>query len=303
MPKHALALPTHEQNGSTSIHDQIQIALAIADETILKSLLIDCTPPITQSHRIGTITSTIGIPIKLNKSVDGIIQFEAIDCVLIDAPVELDPQIRESSDSSFFRHPSSSLVRCESEMHTLGKGTPLAQAISLLVHCGFGSRQVEEILNLPYDAWHKSWWYALDAEGNFTIPFLRFIRTRHYTDGTFTIQYKDYYSQDKPPCFRSHEQKVLIEIKSEAQSFSKTIDKINYFRERFGITHALLICDTLSHLEAQGFISQGISIYAANELFLPTPSNCTICVSRECPMSGRQDSPVMTCRRFCLEDS
>ncbi|MBE9177168.1 hypothetical protein IQ268_01085 [Oculatella sp. LEGE 06141] len=291
-----------KQQGSLALRDRIQIALAIADETILKSLLVGCTPPIAQPHRIGTVSSTIGVPIAAHsKAVDGIIQFEAVNCILAGSPAEVDPRWADHRGRDAASRELAHLTRCESETHILGQTIGLPQALSLLAHAGFSPQQVEAILNLPYEAWHKSWWYTLDAEGRFTLPFLRLIRTLRYTDGTFTIQYKDYFSQQKPSCFKSHDHKVIIEIKPELNSFRKTLAKINQSRETFGIDKALLICDSISDLEAQGFVSQGISIYAANEVILPAEANCGICSTPGCPMSGIADSPVLTCRRFCLQ--
>jgi bacterioferritin-associated ferredoxin len=296
----ALAYPIQEWKGKTSFHDQVQIALAIAEENSLKSLLTDCISPIAQPHRIGAISSTIGIPIKAKKVVDGIIQYEAIDCVLVDVPVETDPQLAEATLGNFPRWRNQSLTRCESETRILGQTVPMSQAIALLGTSGFSPRQVEDILNLPYEAWHKTWWYTVDAEGNFTVPFLRMIRTLRYTDGTFTIQYKDYYSDVKPACFKGQEQKVLIEIKAELDSFSKTLEKINYSRDRCGIDRAILICNSLSELEARGFISQGISIYTATAVNLPIQANCATCIHHNCPMHNLDHSPVVMCRHFEL---
>jgi bacterioferritin-associated ferredoxin len=301
MSNNTLVRLEQKQQNTLSMRDQIQIALAIADENLLKSLLVSCTPPIAQPHRIGNVTSTIGVPIATkNKAVDGIIQFESINCVLAESPAEIDPRLSEHHNRDSAQRELSSLTRCESETHILGQTITLAQALSLLAHAGFSTEQVEAILNLPYEAWHKSWWYTLDADGGFTVPFLRLIRTLRYTDGTFTIQYKDYFSQEKPNCFNSHNQSVLIEIKPELPNFRKTLAKINQARDAFGIEKALLICDSISDLEARGFISQGISIYAANETILPAQANCATCVTHDCPLNGIAESPVMTCRRFCL---
>jgi bacterioferritin-associated ferredoxin len=307
MSKYALAHALHKRTETASLHDQMQIALAIAEENVLKSLLVDCTPPIAQPHHIGSISSTIGVPLSSQKNVDGLIEFESIRCILADAPVETDPRWAEPSQNyverSLVGRRSHSLTRCESETHTLGQGLPLAQAIALLAHSGFSPQQVEDIINLPHEAWHKTWWYYLDAEGNFTIPFLRVIRTLRYTDGTITLQYKDYFSQDKPNCFSSQPRKVLVEIKPTLESFSKTLGKINYSREHCGLEKAILICNSLTELEMQGFISQGISLYTTSERFIPVQANCGNCVTHDCPIQGWEKSPVMMCRQFCSQSA
>jgi bacterioferritin-associated ferredoxin len=300
MTMHELLYPANRQSGKVSLHDQVQIALAIAEVPTLKSLLVNCTPPIAPPHHIGHVSSTIGVPIEAKTSVDGIIQFEQISCVLTDAPVETNPQFA-APHGDYSRWQVRSITRCESETQTLGTNLSLAQAISVLAHAGFSPKQVDDVLNLPNEAWHKSWWYALDAAGEFTIPFLRMMRPLRYSNGTFTLQYKDHYSQDKPPCFKNIDQKVLVQIKTEQKSFKKVLEKINYSRDRFGISKAILICDELSDFEARGFISQGISIFSRVEPLTTPQANCTRCINADCPMQGQSDSPVVVCRRFCLD--
>ncbi|MDX2217172.1 MAG: hypothetical protein SFY66_28150 [Oculatellaceae cyanobacterium bins.114] len=302
MLSRALTYPIQDRDRRISAHDHVQIALAIAEEHVLKSLLVNCTPPIVQYHQIGSISSTIGVPITAKKTIDGIIQFESLQCVLSDAPVESDLPRSEVTLGYLPRSRQSNLTHCESELQTLGQTIPMAQAIALLARSGFSARQVEDILNLPYEAWHKTWWSTRDADGNFTIPFLRFIRTLRYPDGTFTLQYKDYYSQEKPACFSSQAQKVLVEIKPQLESFSKTLEKINYSREHCNTEKAILICNSLTDLEAQGFMSQGISLYSATDLILPIQANCALCGSQSCPMHGVVDSPIVMCRQFYRDE-
>lgn len=286
---------------STPIHDQIQIALAIADETSLKSLLLNCTPPIACAHTVGTVNARIGVPIPSSRAADGIIQYEAVHCVLAKSQAEIEQQFSIRGDRDRRERRYAQLTRCESETHTLGQSISLAQALAMLNQSGFSPDQVHEILNLPHEAYHKSWWYMLDSAGEFSLPFRRRIRTLRYADGTFTLQYKDQFVQDKPPCFKSERRSILVEIKSPRQSFGRTLEKINRNRELLGISAALLICDEVSDLEAKGFISQGISVYAAHELLLPTRANCQICVNAGCPLNGALQSPVRLCNQFCLD--
>jgi hypothetical protein len=282
-----------------SSHDQIQIGLAIAEENILKSLLTHCMPAIASPSAIGNIRSSIGVPIQPYKAIDGIIHFETIHCQLAEDPVETNPQLAGPHLGNLPRLGDTNLVRCESETYTLGQFLSLAQAIALLTQADFSPEQIDIILNLPQEACYKSWWYTLDADGQFTTPFLRLMRTIRYTDGTFTLQYKDYFAQDKPSCFKSQENQVLVEIKTKPDSFRRTLEKINHFRASCGINHAILICDTLSDLEAKGFMSQGISIYTKHAMQVPKPANCTLCDNPNCPMQGKVDSPVLLCRQFC----
>lgn len=280
-------------------HDRVQIALAIADEGLLKSLLADCTPPIVQPHRIGGIQSTIGVPVASGAVADGTIEFEKTYCVMADS-TQLEQGVAEYSRRNGNQRGYLDLLRCETETQVLGQTVSMSHAISLLTHVGFARAQVESILNLPYDAWHKSWWYLADETGEFTIPFLRLLRTRRYADGAYTLQYKDFYAQEQPRCFRSCSQKVLIEIMPEQHEFSATLAKINLARRQMGVDHALLICDHISDLEARGFISQGISLYASHEVALPVHADCLNCATQDCPLRGRANSPVLFCQQFCL---
>jgi hypothetical protein len=286
---------------TASLHDQVQIALAIADESALKSLLLNCTPPIAQPQFLGTVSSRIGIPIPDGRSVDGIIQAELVHCVLAESQDDIDRQFSITGDRDRRERCYAQLTRCESETQVLGQGISFAQALAMLTHAGFHRDQVQVILNLPHEACHKSWWYMLDAQGRFSLPFRRIIRTRRYSDGTLTVHYKDYFLQDQPPCFRGRHEQILVEVKSARHGFSKTLEKINRHRDSLGIRTAILISHVVGDLEAQGYISQGISLYAAHDIALPIRANCQHCAQRSCPMQGTHPSPVQVCQRFCLE--
>ncbi len=285
-------------------HDRVQIALAIADQPVLKSLLSHCTPPIAQPHRIGGVRSAIGLPIAPALAIapaDGLIEFEELHCVLAESPADLEQGVADYSRTKGNRRGYLDLTRCEADSQIFGQMLPLSQAISRLAEAGFSAEQSRDILNLPQDGWHKSWWYQADESGQFTSPFLRLIRCRRYPDGSLTLQYKDFFAQEPPPCFKSRSAKVLVEILPAAHQFAATLAKINLARQQLDTAHALLICDQISDLEARGFISQGISIYAAEEIALPVQANCLHCATADCLMQGNPDSPVLLCQRFCLD--
>ncbi|MBF2075329.1 MAG: hypothetical protein IGS50_16425 [Synechococcales cyanobacterium C42_A2020_086] len=281
------------------LHDRVQIALAIADTSLLQSLLTDCTPPIAQPHRIGSVRSSIGVPLEPQISIDGVLEFEEIYCVLAES-AQFEEGVAEYTRRNGNQRGYLDLTQCEAESRTLGQGVTLAQAMAILAEAGFSPSQVDAILHLPSEAWHKSWWFTVDIEGAFTVPFLRLLRTRRYADGTFTLLYKDFFAQEPPPCFKSQSQKVLVEILKEPHQFQQILTKINYARQRSAISRALIICNQLSDLEARGYISQGISLYTADEIVLPVPADCGSCIS-DCPMRGRTDSPVLMCRQFCIQ--
>lgn len=280
----------HPNRVAASLHDQVQIALAIADESLLRSLLVNCLPAILPPHQIGTVTAAIGVPIG-KKAVDGVLTVEQIQCILADSI--------EAGGTTVRRSDAARSLKCESELQTIGQSISLAQAIAILQQAHFSPTQIEEILHLSSEGWYKSWWYSIDAEGNFTVPFLRQIRTLRYANGRVTLQYKDHFEQDKPLCFRSQTQQVLVEIETEPQSFRQTLEKINYAKAKLNIPAAILICDRLSELEVQGFVSQQISIYSSTAE-LPVQADCQSCAT-DCPLQGHTDSPVIACRQYCVQ--
>ncbi|MBW4471408.1 MAG: hypothetical protein KME45_13525 [Stenomitos rutilans HA7619-LM2] len=300
MPTNPLFYPISDSARTSNLHDQIQIALAIAERTVLQSLLENCIPTLAKGQHIRTISTQVGVPTGNQLTADGVVHFESMQCRLVE-PGEPIGLSASSHNRTIDSREMARLTQHESDMQTLGNNLPLALTVSLLGESGFRSEQIDEILHLPCNAWHKSWWYAIDAGGNFTMPFLRQIRTLRFPDGTFTLQYKDFFEQNNPNCFISTAQRVLVLIKPDTQSFGETLRQINYQREALGVQQAILICSTISDLEAQGFINQGISIYPAVELILPTQSNCVHCGRKECAMNGAEDSPVALCYGFLPE--
>lgn len=296
MPNHPLFYPIADETSAVDLRDQLQIALAIADATALKSLLINCLPSIAAPERIGAVCAEVGVPTHDQQAADGILHFEAIQCVLATAAPAVEPHLsggwpRDSRELG-------RLTQHESEMQTLGHHLPLAPTVSLLAESGFCSKQIEEILRLPQDGWHKTWWYAIDHRGDFTVPFLRHIRILRYPDGCLSIQYRDFFEQDNPGCFTRLPQKALVFLRSPNCGFGETLRQINDQRQALGISRVILVCNTIAELEAQAFIRQGISIYSAADLILPTQSNCIHCGRHECPMNGTINSPVALCHGY-----
>lgn len=281
-------------------HHRIQIALAIADPDLLKSLLVNCTPPVVQSHRVGGVQSSMGIPLTSGLMLDAIIEFQEVHCVLANSSDRLAREVATYCQRYGNQRGYLDLTRCEAETRTLGQMMPLAQAIATLSEAGFVAAQVNRILNLPLDAWFQSWWYRADEIGEFTIPFLRLLRVRHFADGTVTLQYKDFFAQEQPACFTSSARRILVDTLSDQHEFPQVLTKINLARQQTGIQQALLIGNQISDLEAQGFIRQGISLYATRDVTLPVQANCLNCATPDCPMRGQSESPVLLCRRFCL---
>ncbi len=301
MPNNPLFYPVTDELGAGDFREQVQIALAIADFHLIKTLLATCIPPITDYRHIRTVSTTVSVPADNQQVADGILRFETVRCVPGEMPQSVER--RPSSHSGWTKESRelAKLTRHESELQTLGQNLSLAATVAMLAESGFSTKHIEEILRLPHEASHKSWWYAIDAIGEFTIPFLRHIRTLHYPDGTLTIQYKDFFEQDKPSCFASKVHQVLVVIKPDSQSFGETLRQINYQRAAFDIQPAILICNTISELEAQGFINQGISVYPALEIVLPIQSNCLHCGRRECPMNRVEGGTIAMCYGYLPE--
>lgn len=299
--------PGQEHRKTTALHDQIQIALAIADKKMLKALLTQCRPPIIQPHLVADVSVRIGVPIQYKQNADGIITFDEIQSIPATQGNVSDydwtgglksgltiKSVNDDDNSSFVR------------LHILK---------TLLQETDLSPEQVEEIFQLPrmrasdYNeaVWHESLWYTQDSRGQFTIPFLRCIRIAEDLNlvenvPEYVIQVRDIsFQKSSPPPFgkeTKHGGRVLVEIKTEIQSFGQVIEQIKRYQEKKGIKKAILICDTVNEFEAQGFISQGISIYPATELVLPTRANCSICRTKQCPMNGIENSPVSMCYDF-----
>ncbi|MGB3495709.1 MAG: hypothetical protein WBA57_23470 [Elainellaceae cyanobacterium] len=292
-----------DHSPETNPADQIHLALAIADETLLRSLLASSTPPIAEAHRVGSVRSTIGVRVDAQLTLDAVLDYEDICCVLAESEAEIEEGMGLSDKSAAERQRElTRLTQCRTDLQTFAHHATTVQAISLLAQVGFDRGHIQTILHLPYDAWHKSWWYALDDDGNFSRPFHRVMRTRRYADGSFTLQYRDFFSQEKPSCFKSRSQKVIVAIQKRNQNFSAVLSAINHGRTLLGIEQAILIGDRLSELEARGFMHQGVSLYSASDLVIPSRADCRICAQHDCPMHHRDDSPVTTCRNFCLGD-
>lgn len=91
---------------------------------------------------------------------------------------------------------------------------------------------------------------------------------------------------------------MLVEIRPKIQNFSKILDAINRHRQSLNIDRAILICDRIDDYAAQGFVSQGISLYPAIDLMLPVRANCAACTHSTCSLRGQLDSPVSACRQY-----
>lgn len=266
--------------------ERIRLALALADAPVLRSLLSSCTPPLMPSTRIGAVSTRVGVPAG-DLVADGIVEFEAIQCTL--ATVGCNPPVDAFSEP---RRRWQLRWRYETPLSTLVREVSLEQAQTALSQARLPADQVQAILKLPHQAWHKSWWYSARS----SLPFQRYIRCRRYDDGTVTLQYKDYFEQEPPPCFHSQPQQAIVTIQTRPMPFGQTLIEINRLRQRLDIQQVIVIDQTLKATEIEGFIRQNISLYPV--MTLANPINCAICSCRDCPLQGQSNSPVTGCDRF-----
>lgn len=288
-----LASSSQRQQSSVPVAADPQLALAVADERFLRSLLTESLPAIAHPHEIGMVTVEVGVPLPSQGRMDAVLTFEHINCVLAGSYPEAPPPPDLSSHRQY-----EAITPCHSDLATLAHNVPLTEAEALLGRSGFTPEDIQHIFNLPNQGWHKSWWYSLTPEGFLTVPFQRSIRCRCYTDGTVTLQFKDHYAQQRPEGFRSQPQKLPVVVHSPQVSFCDNLAHINLSRQSLSTPQAILIADDLSELEVEGYIRQNVSLYRQRSLELVVSANCRSCAQAKCPLQGVDSSPVLACRSF-----
>ena len=326
-PHHVSDRPDTEWSRSSMATwiEQVQLTLAIANPTLLRHILLTCFPSLIAPHRLGSVSIKVAAPLDSTHMADGVVSFESIACVLADNAA---CNACSPAASTTHRRAIVNQVCCETKLQPLGVNLVLTEAIALLQYATFPRSDIQRIIHLPYDGWHRSWWAMLDPDNQFSIPFQRLMRARRYADGTLTLQYKDQFAHLPPPCFRTQQDSILIHIQRPDTSFASTLAWINHARQHLGTTHSLLIYHHLSELERQAFVHQGIYLYHgefsinnfdAHELDVnqfdrhepniapPSPPtdqvSCVRCTQQQCPMHGKDDSPVVTCRSFQARDA
>jgi hypothetical protein len=294
-----LVSSAHVQHIPVPPMQEAQLALAVADEAFLKALLTDCFPAIAHPHEIGAITVEVGVPLAhlADGSIDGILKFEQINCVLAGSYADA-PPVPEFNNHDHYH----AVTQCHSELSTLAHNLPLSDVVALLSRAGFDQEQIHQILHLPSQAWHKSWWYAVDLDGRLTIPFQRLMRTRRFADGTITVQFKDYYGHAPPSGFSSQLTRIPLLVHNPEWSFCENLSFINLARRELDSQQAILIAQGLSELEVEGYMRQNVSLFQKQVIQLPLEANCRSCHQIKCPLHGVDSSPVMACRSFLPTD-
>ncbi|HIK43296.1 MAG TPA: hypothetical protein IGR64_00240 [Leptolyngbyaceae cyanobacterium M65_K2018_010] len=272
-----------------------QLALAIADEAFLRSLITDSLPAIAHPHEVGSVSIQVGVPLRQHpqRYMDAVLTFEHINCVLAGSYPEAPPPPEFDSHSQY-----QAVTSCHSDLTTLAQNVTPTEAVALLARSGFDPEQIHQILHLPSQAWHKSWWYTLDPEGFLTVPFQRWMRSRCFADGTFTFQFKDYYAQERPPGFCSQPQQLPVVVHQPSLGFCDNLARINLTRRELNTAQALLVADDLTELEVEGYIRQNVSLAKQRGLQTPLAANCRMCRQDKCPLHGIDSSPVMACRSY-----
>jgi hypothetical protein len=230
----ATSYPGHEKRKTTPIHDQIQIALALADQQTLVNLLVNSKPFIVSFDESLT----------RDKSLREVAKFELYEKGK--KPEEW--TIKRADVQPFYWEK----ITCKMEVPVSKKN----YAVDCVIKYGYQQKVEIELV--------------------------------HHSSGEM-LSYNWSMGQSG---------EILVEIKTEIQSWADTLRQIKRYQTELRIPRAILVCDTLTELEAQGFMSQGVSIYPATYLTLPIYADCSICVNGSCPMSGTQNSPVTMCRGF-----
>jgi len=277
-----------------------QLALAVADEVYLRSLLTDSLPPLAQPHEVGAMAIQVGVPLRDHPqySIDGVLTFEHIHCVLAGSGPEVPPLPEFHTHTEY-----QSVTHCHSDLTTLAENVAPSEAVALLTRAGFTSDHIRQILQLPPQAWHHSWWYALGPEGFLTVPFQRHIRSRCFGDGTFTLQFKDDYAQDRPHGFRSQSQAIPVMVHQDSLSFGENLTRLNRARRELNTSQALLMATDLPELEIEGYLRQAVSLSNPRGIQRPLTAHCRLCHRELCPLHGVDASPVMVCRSFLPADA
>lgn len=279
---------------TVSWQEQVQVALAVGNEGLLRRILTDSWPAVLRPSRIGSVQAEVAVPMgERGQWVDGLLKVGRVVCALAGSHPEVPPEpvIHDHNHYQF-------LTGCVSGLYTLAHNQPLSQVLALLAKVGFAEEAIDQILNLPYQAWHKSWWYQADAEGSLSIPFQRFIRTRRYGDGTLTLQYKDYYAQEPPEGFFDAPVQLPVVIRRPQEGFMATLERINQARQALAAERALLVVDALSPVEVEGFTNQKVSVYSPQALAVAAPADCYHCIQEACPLQGQVHSPVLVCQGY-----
>ncbi|PSN20295.1 hypothetical protein C7271_02920 [filamentous cyanobacterium CCP5] len=280
---------------SVDWQEQVQIALAVGNEGLLRRILIDSWPAAIAPSHVGSVRADVAVPVGEGR-LDVVLTVERTVCALAGSRPDLpsEPVIHDHDHLQF-------LTGCVSKLYPLVQNQSLSKVVELLSRVGFSEAAMHQILNLPYHAWYKSWWYQADGAGSLSIPFQRFIRSRRYGDGTLTLHYKDYYSQEPPGSFVGETLQLPLVIRQPQEGFMATLERVNRARQALSAEKALLVVDEVTPIEVEGFAHQNVSLYSIQSIPVSPPADCYHCTQATCSLQGQLQSPVQACRGFLPE--
>jgi hypothetical protein len=225
------------------------LVLSLASEPALKSILSECCPALADPCQIGAVSIQIGVPIaELATPLDALLHYERIGCVLLPDMGNVLPLAGQGR-------------MYHSDLQTLLWKEDREVAIATLSQAGFPPAQIQQILHLSSQAWHKSWWQQIDEWGNPGPMFQRWLRLRHHPNGSLTLQYQDYFSEHQPSCFHSQPHQVpVLTYPTNQLSFTAVLTTLNQVRLALQTHAILMIARNLSEPEIEGFMRQNVSL-------------------------------------------
>ena len=128
------------------LRDRIQIALAVADDTLLRSMLVNCQPAIAPARTIGKISSAICLAAPQQQTVDGLVEYSEIQCLLGQVQDSRSP---EAIDYGWNASDYARYTQYQSETTDLVDGITVSEASDLLESAGYSPHQLQQILQMP----------------------------------------------------------------------------------------------------------------------------------------------------------
>ncbi|NER84312.1 MAG: hypothetical protein F6K42_33210, partial [Leptolyngbya sp. SIO1D8] len=100
----------------------------------------------------------------------------------------------------------------------------------------------------------------------------------------YTLQYRDHYPQDAPPCFRGIWHQVPVMIAHSGSQFGDILTRLRKARHVLKAQRCLLLADKLTDLEAEGYMRQGVSLYPLQQSTLVDEAAGHHCNNPLCPL-------------------
>ncbi len=277
---------THYENachhgGMLDTHPEtLLLAIAIADAPVLRSLLWRASPPLATIDTLGHVRAQVQVPWG-DGVVDALLHYDIIHCLM--------PPI-QSVDAGWNAQDYRRHTCFETAWQPLVDSVAITIAIEHLTAAGLSLHQATLISRQPASATSKAWWYG---PGN--QPFLRAIRTIHFSDGNLSLHYKDYFGHKAPPCFHRETQLAVIVLRQAGETFVSLVRRAQALQPQ----PVIIVGTTSSAIEAQALVQQGFHLYPAAGL--PQIASCERCQLHSCSWQGNPASPVQYCHAMRLD--